>query len=116
MCNPASRSRARAGPASFADRPPPAAGFTIAKKRSIETLYISRPTRPTDRTSQRFHNGGAVKFREALRQDISFYLQRCRERKVVFKDDDAVNAFVVQQSSIQKRNRFFQLVVEHLPV
>src|SRR5882757_6032326 len=104
MCNPASRSLARAGPANFADLPPPAAGFTIAKKRSIETLYVSRLAERT--TSQRLHRGCAVEFREVFRKYVSFYLKRCRAREIVFKNDDAVNAFVVEQPAIQEGHRF----------
>src|ERR1700722_19228416 len=114
MCRPASRSRASAGPASFEDRPPPAAGFTIAKKRSIETLCVSRNSERT--TSQRLDHGSAVESRELFRQYVPLYLKRCRARKVLFKNHDSMNALVVEQTPVQERNRFLQLVVVALPI
>src|ERR1700749_3376423 len=114
MCKPASRNFASAGPASFADRPPPAAGFTIAKKRSIETLNVSRTS--GRKTSRRFNDARTVECCEAFRQYVPLYFKRCRARKIFFEDHDSMNAFVVEQAPVQKRNRLFQLVVVALSI
>src|SRR5260370_5117980 len=98
--NPFSRKRARAGPASFAARPPAAAGLTMAKKRSMESrcepenplpIYsvISKPA------LQRQHRGAAVQHREAFCQDVAFDLERSRTGKILVQQDDPVDTLVV---------------------
>src|SRR5216683_7047698 len=98
--NPFSRKRARAGPASFAERPPPAAGLTMAKKRSIWSAYKTEILTPVCQSTltlllQRQNRRAAVQLRQAFRQNVAFNLERSRPRKVLVHEDDAMDTLVV---------------------
>src|SRR5580704_13300533 len=124
---PPSRRRVRAGPASFAERPPPAAGFTIAKKRSMEcgklpSIYNfpknlppkCQPSEVAATTSQRLHGGSTIELCQTLRQSVPFYLKRSRAGKVFFVQHDSMNALVVQQAAVQERDALAQILGEGL--
>src|SRR5690242_14697369 len=96
-----SRKRARAGPASFADRPPPAAGLTMAMNRSMSddeearAPIFGKNEFLKNQLSQGPDSRGAVQFRQAFRQNISLYLQRSGPRKILIEKHDPVNPLIV---------------------
>jgi hypothetical protein len=90
----------RAGPASFAERPPPAAGLTMAKNRSIGGVNESEMLTPAfqaivKRFSQGQNRGSAVQHRETLCQHVAFDLERSRSGKVLIEQNDPVDTLVV---------------------
>src|ERR1700730_7932102 len=113
---PPSRSRANAGPASFAERPPPAAGFTIAKNLSFNGPSVSLCSSVfIDRTHSHWQNRfRAVQLAQSLRQDVPLYLERSCTRKIFLVHHDSMNALVVKQPAIEQRDAFAQLFGQRL--
>src|SRR2546423_15531836 len=94
-CSPSLRRRTIAGPACFSERPPPAAGLTMARKRSFKRPRYSDREICLQICLQGQNRSCAVEQRKALRQSIPFYLKGGRTGKVFVKEDDPVDALVV---------------------
>src|SRR6266568_4522032 len=92
-CNLFARNRASAGPANFAERPPPAAGFTMAKNLSMQGVHPFPDSCKED--SQGQNRCGAVQFLQTLRQNVPFNLEGSCPRKVLLKENDPVNPLIV---------------------
>src|SRR5215813_2608061 len=107
-----SRRRANAGPASFADRPPPAAGFTMAKNRSFNVANLPVVA---DRKSSQWLNGvDSFDSSQTFRQRIAFDLHGGSARKVLVQQNDSVHALVIQQSTVAKHDVAPQIFRERL--
>src|SRR5579859_886198 len=96
---PACRARSSAGPASFPQRPPPAAGFTIAKKRSFT---FEPACHPMDAVRQsQWHHGFAVEAFANLRPQFhALDFHGGGKREVPLPNKAAADAFVINQAAI----------------
>src|SRR5215831_1650285 len=104
--------RASSAPASFAARPPPAAGFTMAKNLSL-TIFSGKGI---------LHGLGlnrqdgllAVELAEPLCEFVALDFQRGGEREIVRAKNHTVDALVVGELRIAHGNFRFQFVVVSL--
>jgi len=81
-------------------RPPPAAGLTMAKNRSIGSVNESEMLTPAfqailKRFSQGQNRGSAVQHRETFCQHVAFDLERSRSGKVLIQQNDPLDTLVV---------------------
>src|SRR5580704_13835115 len=102
--SPFARRPARAGPASLAERPPPAVGLTIAKKFCFNEILYSQTKCPRPILLQGQNSSGTVELRELLSKRVSFYLQRGGARKILVVKNYAVNALVIQELAVARGN------------
>src|ERR1700683_1114808 len=95
------RTRSSAAAASLPQRPPPAAGFTMAKKREFTTSVLR--SRHLARESQRQDRLAAECFPNLLGQFSALDLQRSGPREIGAPDQISADAFVIQQPPVTFR-------------
>src|ERR1700722_5740793 len=111
--------RSSAGRSSLRLRPPPAAGFTIARKfcpkfRSPLFLWkTSRSNQPVSRL-QAHHCRPPYRFADFFREPLSLDLHRGCSGEIFFPDQISADTFEIGQAAISSRDLFQQLAVEPL--
>src|SRR5208282_4902383 len=112
------RSRASSAPASFAERPPPAAGFTMAINFSFTRIPSSESylvSLGSVSSLKRLDCLITVEHSKALRQGHANDLERSGQRKVFVVDHDAANAFVMDEPVIAGGDLLAEILGECLP-
>src|ERR1700719_384501 len=64
--------------------------------------------------SQRLNRGGTIEPAQPLRQNVPLDLKRSCPRKILFVKDDSMNALVIEQSAVERRNSLAQVFGESL--
>src|SRR5271154_6637805 len=123
--SPCARNSASLGPASFAARPPPAAGLTMAMKRSMRCVCLPMRVRHGNCKSklttvvykgnlQRLDGGCPLQYCQTILQSVSKDFLRGVAREIVPEQHESVDALEVQKLIVALHDFATQFVGEIL--